>query len=494
MLSNRVKKFDVKSFLLLLLFNILALLPLICFAFQHFSIDSYGIVDNIHTHFDALISSYRYFGAFLFYLWTFFGHNPIINSLPDTIFYIILVALSNTAMTKFICSKLGGASKCSTLIINTSTIISFFNVWFCNYLNFSECIFFSAVSIFLCYLSLMIFFSNKLPRIIRLTISGFLLICITAVIQQYLIVFIVYSILLTSITIHNSDYKVKTTIWKYISLLLFIISCSVIYFLIGVIILNVFHFTPNSRVALDFNVILNNLKYFAFNQHSYLKGRGFFNTEILTVCYLVVIAIWIISFVYYIKKHKFNAKAVFLLISYIAAYASSFGMGLISTSRSHRTMFGLFSVFALFSIGSILLMNNKITKRILCVVLLVVYGLSVFKTVEMSINQYKGNTTEKVYANLYLSEINAYEKSTGNTVKNIEICTDKHCDTAKGESALTVKYAFEPLMKYISNRDFIVKKLTDNQIKKEFENKDWNEYNPNEQMIFNGDTLYLCVY
>lgn len=49
-------------------------------------------------------------------------------------------------------------------------------------------------------------------------------------------------------------------------------------------------------------------------------------------------------------------------------------------------------------------------------------------------------------------------------------------------------------MKYISNRDFIVKDLTDNQIKKEFENKDWNEYNPNEQMIFNGDTLYLCVY
>ena len=162
---------------------------------------------------------------------------------------------------------------------------------------------------------------------------------------------------------------------------------SVIYFLIGVIILKIFHFAPNSRVALDFNVILNNLKYFAFNQHSYLKGRGFFNTEILTVCYLLVIAIWIISFVYYIKKHKFNAKAVFLLISYIAAYASSFGMGLISTSRSHRTMFGLFSVFALFSIGSILLMNNKITKRILCVVLLVVYGLSVFKTVEMSINQ-----------------------------------------------------------------------------------------------------------
>ena len=184
MLSNRVKKFDVKSFLLLLLFNILALLPLICFAFQHFSIDSYGIVDNIHTHFDALISSYRYFGAFLFYFWTFFGHNPIINSLPDTIFYIILVALSNTAITKFICSKFGDTSKCLTLIINTSIILSFFNVWFCNYLNFSECIFFSAVSIFLCYLSLMIFFSKELPRIIRLTISGFLLICITAVIQQ----------------------------------------------------------------------------------------------------------------------------------------------------------------------------------------------------------------------------------------------------------------------------------------------------------------------
>ena len=493
MLSNRVKKFDVKSFLLLLLFNILALLPLICFAFQHFSIDSYGMIDNYDSHCLWWIGCFRYFGSLVSKIWFMVGNDPVINPVLDVICYIVIVGISSASLSFFIYKKLDHKSISSLLIVNTSALITLINPWFSDMLTFPECIFATTIGVMFCISSLIIFSSIK-NKAIKYLISGFMLICSTAVLQQFFVVFIIYLFLLTSIETINNNQTTKQLCIKYLSLIIYLISCATLYFVIGIGLQKLFDISPNSRVALNLESIINNLKYFAFNQHSYLKGRGFFNTEILTVCYLVVIAIWIISFVYYIKKHKFNAKAVFLLISYIAAYASSFGMGLISTSRSHRTMFGLFSVFALFSIGSILLMNNKITKRILCVVLLVVYGLSVFKTVEMSINQYKGNTTEKVYANLYLSEINAYEKSTGNTVKNIEICTDKHCDTTKGESALTVRYAFEPLMKYISNRDFIVKDLTDNQIKKEFENKDWNEYNPNEQMIFNGDTLYLCVY
>lgn len=127
-------------------------------------------------------------------------------------------------------------------------------------------------------------------------------------------------------------------------------------------------------------------------------------------------------------------------------------------------------------------------------VLLLVFGLNTYKTVEMSINQYKTNTIEKTYANLYLSEINSYEKKSGKTIKSIEICTDSCCDTAQGENALTVKYAFDPLMEYISGREFTVKNMTDNQYKNQFENNDWKEYDSSKQLVFDGETMYLCVY
>lgn len=492
MIFDRVKKFDIKTFLLFFLFNTLALMPLICFAFQHFSIDSYGIVNQSFIHLHSLISSYRYFGALLFYILTIIGHNPIINSLPDICLYILLVSLSNTLFAFFINNKLKSNSIVSKIIINLSIIITFANVWFTNYLTFPECIFFSALSIFLIYLSIIVLFTNKYNCAIRIILSGIFLICSTAVIQQFLVVFIIYSFLLLSIVTTNKSEK--TTLKLYLILILFIIICSVIYFIIGILVIKIYNFIPNSRVALNLDSILSNLKYFAFNQHSYLKGRGFFNTEILTVCYLIVAAIWLVSFIHYVKKHKFKLKSVLLLISYIAAYSSSFGMGLISTSRSHRTMFGLFSVFALFSIGSILLMNNKFAKYVLCAVLITVYGLNIYKTVEMSINQYVTNTTERVYINLYISDINTYEKESKHTVDKIEICTDSHCDTIETESALTVSDAFDPLIRYNSGKKYDVKNMSEDTKNKLFGNNDWKEYVPSEQLIFDNDTLYLCVY
>lgn len=493
MIFDRIKKFDIKTFLIFFLFNTLALLPLICFSFQHFSIDSYGIVGNYDSHCLWWIGCFRYFGALISKIWFMFGNDPIVNPFFDIFCYITIVGISATHLSFFIYKKLKYNSITNLLIINTSVLITLTNPWFSDMLTFPECIFATTIGVLLCNLSLIIFNYTK-NKVTKYLISGIMLICSTAILQQFFVVFIIYLFLLTSIeTIHNNQ-KTSQLCFKYLSLIIYLFICASIYFVIGIGLQRLFMISPNSRVALNLDSILSNLKYFAFNQHSYLKGRGFFNTEILTVCYLIVAAIWLVSFIHYVKKHKFKLKSVLLLISYIAAYSSSFGMGLISTSRSHRTMFGLFSVFALFSIGSILLMNNKFAKCVLCAVLITVYGLNIYKTVEMSINQYVTNTTERVYINLYISDINTYEKESKHTVDKIEICTDSHCDTIETESALTVSYAFEPLIRYNSGKKYDVKNMSEDTKNKLFGNNDWKEYVPSEQLIFDNDTLYLCVY
>ena len=75
-----IKKYSL--FLIVFLINILALSPLIIFSHIHYSIDTYGILLNGYTeHMNAFIGSYRYFGAFVYWIISIMGHNPIIYPL-----------------------------------------------------------------------------------------------------------------------------------------------------------------------------------------------------------------------------------------------------------------------------------------------------------------------------------------------------------------------------------------------------------------------------
>ena len=93
-----------------------------------------------------------------------------------------------------------------------------------------------------------------------------------------------------------------------------------------------------------------------------------------------------------------------------------------------------------------------------------------------------------------MNEINKYEAESGTQIKNIELCTDQKSDLVSGENALTEKYAFEPLMEYVSGREFKVKNMSENTRTQKFNKKDWKTYSPSEQLIFENDTMYLCVY
>ena len=97
--------------------------------------------------------------------------------------------------------------------------------------------------------------------------------------------------------------------------------------------------------------------------------------------------------------------------------------------------------------------------------------MNIIKTVEMSVSQYKQNTIEQTYAQLYMNEINKYEAESGAQIKNIELCTDQKSDLVSGENALTEKYAFEPLMEYVSGREFKVKNMSENTRTQKFNKK-----------------------
>ena len=46
---------------------------------------------------------------------------------------------------------------------------------------------------------------------------------------------------------------------------------------------------------------------------------------------------------------------------------------------------------------------------------------------------------------------------------------------------------------YYTGQNYVKKEVPEN-VKGYFLNKDWNEFNAQEQVIFQGDTVYWCVY
>lgn len=486
---------DKKKLFFLYLFNLIALFPLIVFYHPHYSVDTYGIqYYGEEIHLDAFIGSFRYFGALLYKIFSLFGHNPIINPLPDIIFYIFTASIIVTALTITLYKHLELNSNIKYLIINFCVLITVVNVWFCNILTFPECIALTSFGLAFCFIAIILFIkhtsSNNLLHII---LSSICLILSMAVYQQYVTVFAIYIIAYCCKDVIMVD-KIKQIVIKYLKPIAMIFISCVIYFVVGIFIQNVLSVKANERVDLSLSTIFENLIYFVTKQRSFLKGRGYFETDILTICYLAVFIIWLISLIFYWKKNRKTLKCVIIGLSFIAGYSCSYLLGLISTSHGIRTMFGLFSVFALFAIGAIILSQNKYIPRILLIILFSVYSMNIVKDVTMSINQVKTNVYDSVYADSITNYINDYEKKEKIQIKNISYSFDSVNSRTNFSSDVYTSYAFEAMLLLKSDTPYTFIKMPDEIYNENFASKDWEYFNPEEQMIFDNDILYLCIY
>ena len=273
---------------------------------------------------------------------------------------------------------------------------------------------------------------------------------------------------------------------------MFIVINSVLYYLIGIGIQKILNITPNSRASMSLQTVIDNVKYFIKQQHSFFKGRGFFSSEILTVCYLMVFVIFIFSLIMFWRKSRQTAKTIFIGLSFVAAYICAYLPGLVSTSHGTRTICALFSVFALFAIGAVALYQHKITSAILACVLFLVFALNVYKTVNMEVVQIIGNTNESTYADGIAYEIEKFEVSNGVNIKKIGVCYDKTPDINAKE--IYHDYDAEAIICLHIKHPIEFVEVPKDIIQNNFAEKDWTSYDAEEQIVFDKNTAYVCVY
>ncbi len=486
MFAKTFKKVD-PQYIYIYILNVFALSSLLIFGGQNYSIDSYSVLLDSDVHINNFISAYRYFGAFLYKIILSLGHNPIVDSTTDIVFFVLVVPIFITLFVKAINNNLEKHNISSLLIVDLSVVISIVNVWFCDVLSFPECVTITGVGVSLCLLAVCIV--DKSQSFIRCLISGALVVCSTAVYQQFISVYVVFVIALFGLKVKGkSDFK--SLLKTYIKPVAVILISGVSYFVIGKLILNYTGLQGNSRIALSFEQIVENMIYFATHQHSYLKGRGFFSTELLTILFLLIGCIWFLCVVFDWLKNRKTLKSIALLSSYAVAYVGTYLSGILSISHAARAMFPLFSVFGLFSIGILAYSNKRIVRYLTLAIVVLALGMNIVRITERQTALKKQNTEDEIWATQVVYEIEKYEKENDTIITSIGFCNDTETETGVGG----VKFARTAILTLTSGREFFYFDMSEETATKHFKTKSWNVFDAEEQMVFEDETLYLCCY
>ena len=232
-----------------------------------------------------------------------------------------------------------------------------------------------------------------------------------------------------------------------------------------------------------------------------MKGRGYFQSEIMTVGFLALGLLWFVCLCRYARQKKAYTKAVLVLAAYAAAYAGCYLFGIISASQEPRVVFGLFSVFFLFTLGIDAKSKTRLPAADVCCILAVVLMANAAAITEMGRRYRELNQTDLNDAAQISQAIDDYERQNGMTVTSIAYCRDAQSTKYRGHSLFYFDFSLEAILTLQSSRYepdtekiYEFREMPEDVYRRYFKGKDWDTLNLNEQLVFLDDTAYLCVY
>lgn len=167
-----------------------------------------------------------------------------------------------------------------------------------------------------------------------------------------------------------------------------------------------------------------------------------------------------------------------------------------------RTLFSLFAFMALPGLLTVSISTQKnIGTALIYAMLLLVMAVGIQK---VSINNYAGNKIDQEICNIIIHKIDQYEQETGNVIDEIAVRSDGNtCYGYDGVSytimdtnlrAFAVPWSDVSSIEFFSGRSFQRKEMTAEKYKELFGEKSWDYFDSEEQLFFDGTTMYLAVY
>ncbi len=497
-----------KTRIVLLFFNFtLHLIAFFLFFGTRFSVDSYGAYMKGGYLFDSMVSNYRFTGAVIIKLLEQIGRNPVANDTLEILLYCVITSFVTATLSWMLIKKIQRIGLWEKACIGLGVLMTVLHVIMGSQVSFPECVLINTAGMLFCFLS--ICFLEKKRTVLHAVISGILLVIAIGTFQFYLELFLLYSGLFAMIQIlQNRKEQNKRDVIRYTvrellyPLCVFLISLC-IYYLIARLTLRITGIQGTDRTGLSLHTIISNIRFYLINQHKYLSWTKYFSGEYMTICAALLCGLWCLSLWRAKRRGVSNRQLVLCAVWSGLIYVSMYFLPVISSVHSYRAMGGVMGIYLIATTG-ILLFNrdSQYASKFLSVILTCALVLNITGIIRHESNLIRTNEIDEAWANDILQFVYQYEEDQDTVVSKIAFCEDEHPTTSYLSysytgPAMAASWARKEILNVFKNPDhelFTQTEMNQEIYRAHFAGKDWDKKLINEQVVIQGDTVFICCY
>ena len=403
---------------------------------------------------------------------------------------VIITSLSIYYIYKTVKEKINLETNWKKALVIMATFILIFNCMSLEYLLYAECSV-MCLSVFLSVISARIFSKNKKHHFIVPTL---LMIIATFCYQGSVNIFLPLVVLFLFIDKKKLGNK---ELVKQIIIASIVLGIAYLINVVSIYAINIALGEVQGRIS---NGVLSNLSIFGYVLGIILRATLITNYNLWPTG-ITLIFIFIILF-----QEKTNEK----LFKYLILVIISIGICIVpvfflsSPSMEPRMAMSIGSIIGMTLIY--LLSLEQKHKSLEYAVSIIVIGFFIFNTIN-TIQIYSAHIAgNKIDENMGMTikyRIEEYERESGNTVTSVAYYRDaNHRDyhlgwdkklSSFGQRAFDNYYCIVEALNYFCERKFERVQMDAEIYNEYFAGKDWDAYS-DEQIVFDGDTMYLCTY
>lgn len=472
----------------------------------HFSPDTYDIWTTSDNNVDVHLRDGRFITAALYQLLAILGANVAKCQSIFTVIFIITISFVVTTLTYAAKQYLKDNDYGKIIGVDAAFLLIFHNAFIAEWYLFPESLLMYSVCMLGMAGAVLLYIRTiecKSIRDIAINICGCFVLLIIALGTYQVSIGMYISLLFIFIFINDKLEVNKKIVYAGIGLFIGTINCVLNIVIVKLLtVLHVMQPTPRGA-ALNITAILNNIKSIIASQGKILCGHNLFKPYTLIAYFgILLIVTCITTYRQKVEWKKIVIAIVFTLCIYIGSYIPHF----VSSDfwLSQRTLVPMFGVYSFLIIAIVSIEKKKsIQYFVTMVAVIFVLDNSVLMN-DIFSNHLSMDNFDVAYAKEINHYIEKYTEETGLEVNFLSIARDEN-PTWSYEGIKYVTYDINVknilrswsnigLINTANNTNYSAKEMDDKIWQEYFEGKDWNQFEPEEQIVFDGDTAYIVIY
>lgn len=490
-----------QNYWLLLVIVVTILSGFACLAIaNHYSVDSFNLIFDMSPFWHLQLGRYVNCGSIL--LASQLGLHQVLQQRIFCWIWMGAVSFTVFVISTTLYSCFGKKSIKVRLYITFAVLLAFVNVFMMEFVLFPEMMMVSAIGVIA--LGLGIYFALcDGTRLKRWFLSMLFLIIALGNYQSYIGIYISF-ILIGLFLKWDRDEK------SFLINTFFALACgggsSIGNIFLVKLLIKIGVIADSGRGAgFEFGTIKRNvIELIKYQKRFWYNADGLLPNVIMPLIGIALL-FCLIRVLYHMEWHRRIYLTGVLMISYVLSFAAHIiETNLVLSPRSNVAFWStIATTFIIIICSETVEEETKIIK--LAVICLGSVGLcNVFYMQDMAANTRAVNAADFIEATQICDKIQNYEKTTGQTIRKVATKNDlnvtltpsfsRYWNWEFGTRIMVTPYSNYQLIGYQLGRSLEKIDMPENVYEKYFKDKDWNCLKLDEQMICEGDSIYLMIY